>query len=46
MKYWLHEIELHCSNMSDRPSSGWHPLEDIDARILQVLEAYPGFRFE
>jgi hypothetical protein len=22
MKYWLHEIELHCSNMSDRPSSG------------------------
>jgi DNA-binding NarL/FixJ family response regulator len=33
VKYWLHEIELHRSDLSDRP------LEDIDARILQVLEA-------
>jgi hypothetical protein len=41
VKYWLHEIKLHCSNLSDRPSSGQPPLEDIDALILQVLEAEP-----
>jgi hypothetical protein len=41
VKYWLHEIKFHCSDLSDRPSSGRHPLEDIDARILQVLEAEP-----
>jgi hypothetical protein len=43
MKYWLHEIKLHRSDLSDRPSSGRPPLEDIDARILQVLEAQPWF---
>jgi hypothetical protein len=41
VKYWLHEIKLHRSDLSDRPSSGRPPLEDIDARILQVLEAEP-----
>jgi hypothetical protein len=41
MKYWLHEIKLHRPDLSDRPSSGRLPLEDIDARILQVLEAEP-----
>jgi hypothetical protein len=41
MKYCLHEIKLHRSDLSDRPSSGWSPLEDIDARILQILEAKP-----
>jgi hypothetical protein len=41
VKYWLHEIKLHRSDMNDRPSSGRPPLEDIDARILQVLEAEP-----
>jgi hypothetical protein len=41
MKHWLHEIELHRSDLSDRTSSGRPPLEDIDARILQVLEAGP-----
>jgi hypothetical protein len=40
-KYWLHEIKSHRSDLSDRPSSGRHPFEDIDARILQVLEAEP-----
>jgi hypothetical protein len=35
-KYWLHEIKLHRSDLSDRP-----PLKDIDPRILQVLEAEP-----
>jgi hypothetical protein len=41
VKYWLHEIKLHCVDLSDRPSSGRRPLEDIGARILQVLEAEP-----
>jgi hypothetical protein len=41
MKYWLHEIKLHHSDPSDRPSSGRPPLEDIDAQIMQVLEAEP-----
>jgi hypothetical protein len=36
LKYWLHEIKLHRSDLSDRP-----PLEDIDARVLRVLEAEP-----
>jgi hypothetical protein len=39
VKYWLHEIKLHGSNLSDRPNSAWPPLEDIDVRILQALEA-------
>jgi hypothetical protein len=41
VKYWLHEIKLHRSDLGDRPSSGRPPLEDIDARILHVLEAGP-----
>jgi hypothetical protein len=41
VKYWLPEIKLHYSDLSDRPSSGRQPFEDIDARILQVLEAEP-----
>jgi transposase len=41
VKYWLHEIELHRSDLSDQSNSGRPPLEDIDARILQVLEAEP-----
>jgi hypothetical protein len=41
MKYWLHEIKLHGSNLSDRPSSRRPPSEDIDAQIQQVLEAEP-----
>jgi transposase len=43
VKYWLHEIKLHRYDLSDRPSSGRPPLADIDARILQVLEAEPWF---
>jgi hypothetical protein len=39
VKYWLHEIELHGSDLSHRPSSDRPPLEDIDARILQILES-------
>jgi hypothetical protein len=38
---WLHEIKLYRSDLSDQPSSGRPPLEDIDARILQTLEAEP-----
>jgi hypothetical protein len=34
VKYLLHEIKLHRSDLSDRPSSGRRPLEDIDARLL------------
>jgi hypothetical protein len=34
LKYWIHEIKWHGSDLSDRPSSGRPPLEDIDARIL------------
>jgi hypothetical protein len=41
VKYYLHEIKVHRSDSSDRPSSGRPPFEDIDARILQVLEAEP-----
>jgi hypothetical protein len=41
VKYWLHEIKRHRSDLNDRPSSGRLPLEDTDARILQVLEAEP-----
>jgi hypothetical protein len=36
---WRYEIELHRCDLSDRPGSGRPPLEDIDARIFQVLEA-------
>jgi transposase len=39
VKYWVHQIKLHRSDLSDRPSFGRPPLKDIDARILQVLEA-------
>jgi hypothetical protein len=38
---WLHEIKLPRSDLSDRPSSGRPPVDDIDARILQVSEAEP-----
>jgi hypothetical protein len=31
VKYWLHEIKLHHSDLSDPPSSGRLPVEDIDA---------------
>jgi hypothetical protein len=41
VKYWPHEIKLHCSDLSDRPSSGRRAFEGIDARILQILEAEP-----
>jgi hypothetical protein len=41
VKYWLHDIKLHHPDLNDRPSSGRLPLEDIDSRILQVLEAEP-----
>jgi hypothetical protein len=41
VKYCLHEIKLHRSDLSDRPSSGRRLLEVIDARILQILEAEP-----
>jgi hypothetical protein len=41
VKYWLHEIKLHRSDLNDRSSSTRTPLEDIDARILQALEAEP-----
>jgi hypothetical protein len=41
VQYWLHETKLYRSDLSDRPNSGRPPLEDIDARILQVLEAEP-----
>jgi hypothetical protein len=38
VKYCLHEMMLRRSDLSDRPSSGRSPLEDVDARILQVLK--------
>jgi transposase len=41
VKHWLHGINSHRSDLSGRPSSGRPPLEDIDARILQVLKAEP-----
>jgi hypothetical protein len=43
VKYWPHQMKLHGSDLSDRPSSGRSPLEDLDARILQVVEAEPWF---
>jgi hypothetical protein len=41
VNYWLPEIKIHRSDLSDRASSGRPPLEDIDAQILQVLEVEP-----
>jgi hypothetical protein len=41
VKYRLHEIQFHRSDLSDRPNSGRVPLEDIDVGILQILEAEP-----
>jgi hypothetical protein len=41
VKYWLHEVKLHHFHLSDGPSYGRPPFEDINARILQVLEAEP-----
>jgi hypothetical protein len=41
LRYWRREIELNRSDLSNRPSSGGPLLEDVDARILQVLEAEP-----
>jgi hypothetical protein len=41
VKYWRHEIKLHRSDLSDRPSSDRPPIEAIHAQILQVLEAEP-----
>jgi hypothetical protein len=41
VKYWLHEIKLHCSDLSDRTGSGRPSLGNMDARILQILEAEP-----
>jgi hypothetical protein len=41
VKNSLQKIKLHPSDLSDRPSSGRPPLDDINARILQVLEAEP-----
>jgi hypothetical protein len=43
VKYWLYEIKLHRSDLSDRPSPGRPYFEDIDARIQQMLEAEPWF---
>jgi hypothetical protein len=31
VKHWLPDIKLHRSDLSERPSSGRPPLEDIDA---------------
>jgi hypothetical protein len=41
VKYWPYEIKLSRSDLSDQSSSGPPLLEDIDARILHVLEAEP-----
>jgi transposase len=43
VKYWLHEVKLHRSDLSERPNSGRPALEDIDALILQVWETEPCF---
>jgi hypothetical protein len=34
VKYWLHEIKIHRSDLSERTSSGRPPLEEFDTRIL------------
>jgi hypothetical protein len=37
VKYWLHKLKLHRSDLSDGPRSGRSlPFEDTDDRILQV----------
>jgi hypothetical protein len=41
VKYWLYNNKLHHSDLSDRLRPGLPPLEDINARIPQVLEAEP-----
>jgi hypothetical protein len=46
VKYWLHEVNVHRFDFSDRPSSGRRPLEETDGRILQVVEAEPWFSIQ
>jgi hypothetical protein len=36
-------MKLHCSDLSDRSSSGQPPIENVSPRIPQVLEAEPRF---
>jgi hypothetical protein len=45
VKYWLHEIKLHRSDLSDRPSSGRPPLEDIDAEFCKSWKLSHGLQF-
>jgi hypothetical protein len=45
-KYWLHEIKLHRSDLSDRLTSSRPLLGDIDARICKSRKLSHGLRFE
>jgi hypothetical protein len=42
VKYWLHEIQSHRSDLSDRPSSGRPPLGDIieEQNDWRVLDSF------
>jgi hypothetical protein len=46
MKYWLHEIKLHRSDLSDRPSSGGPLLKVSMLAFCKSWELSHGFRFE
>jgi hypothetical protein len=46
VKYWLHEIKLHCSDLSDRPSSGRPPMKISMLEFCQTWKLSHGFRFE
>jgi hypothetical protein len=46
VKYWLHEIELHRSNLNDRPSSGRPLLKISMLEFYKPWKLSHGLRFE
>jgi hypothetical protein len=46
VKYWLHEIKLHCSDLGDRPSSGRALLKTSMLECCKSWKLNHGLRFE
>jgi hypothetical protein len=46
VKYWSHEIKLHCSDLSDRPSSGRPPLRISMLEFCKSWKLSYGLRFQ
>jgi len=41
VKYWLHQIKLEREDLTDQPTSGRPPLDDLDASIMRELLREP-----